>query len=49
VVPAVLVVVALALDTTSPAILVPAAVFALAGMFAAETAFVRAGQSVPLS
>ena len=49
VVPGVLAVIALAADTTNPALLVPAAVSAIAGVFVGETAFVRAGQSVPLS
>jgi len=48
-VPAVLAVIALSVDSTSAGLVVPAAVLALAGMFAAETAFVRAGQAVPLS
>jgi len=47
--PAVLAVIALSVDSTSAGLVVPAAVLALAGMFAAETAFVRAGQAVPLS
>ena len=49
VVPAVLTVIALATDTVEPALLVPAAVAAIVGLFAYEDAFVRAGQSVPLS
>jgi Fe-S-cluster-containing dehydrogenase component/formate-dependent nitrite reductase membrane component NrfD len=49
VIPAVLVILALSLDSTSAAIVIPAAATALLGMFAAESAFVRAGQSVPLS
>jgi Ni/Fe-hydrogenase subunit HybB-like protein len=49
VIPAVLVILALSLDSTSAAIVIPAAATALIGMFAAESAFVRAGQSVPLS
>ncbi len=49
VVPAVLTVIALAADTVEPALLVPAAVAAIVGLFAYEDAFVRAGQSVPLS
>lgn len=48
VVPAVLVIVALAADT-GPALPAVAAVSALVGLFAYEDAFVRAGQSVPLS
>ncbi len=49
VIPAALAVVALATDTSSPAPLAVAGVAALVGMFAYEDAFVRAGQSVPLS
>jgi Fe-S-cluster-containing dehydrogenase component/formate-dependent nitrite reductase membrane component NrfD len=48
-VPAVLVVIALAADTTNPVLGALAGVSALVGMFLAETAFVRAGQAVPLS
>jgi Fe-S-cluster-containing dehydrogenase component/formate-dependent nitrite reductase membrane component NrfD len=48
-VPVVLINVALATDTTSPIIAAVAGVSALVGMWLAETAFVRAGQSVPLS
>ncbi len=48
-VPALLMVVALAAGTEGPAVGAVAAVFTLAGMFAYEDAFVRAGQSVPLS
>lgn len=47
--PAALLIVDRALDTSSPAVAAVAAVLAIPGMFAAETAFVRAGQSVPLS
>ena len=36
-------------DTTSPAMLAAAGIAAVAGLFAYEDAFVRAGQSVPLS
>ncbi len=49
VVPAALVAIALAADVTSPGLAAVAGVSALAGMFLSETAFVRAGQSVPLS
>ncbi|MGI9646413.1 MAG: 4Fe-4S dicluster domain-containing protein [Ilumatobacteraceae bacterium] len=49
VVPAALVAVALAADVTAPGLAAVAGLSALAGMFLAETAFVRAGQSVPLS
>ena len=49
VLPAALVVIALATDTTSPALAAVAGASALAGMFLSETAFVRAGQAVPLS
>jgi Fe-S-cluster-containing dehydrogenase component/formate-dependent nitrite reductase membrane component NrfD len=49
VVPAVLLVVALATDTTSPWLAAVAGAAALLGMFAYEDAYVRAGQSVPLS
>ncbi len=38
-----------AADASSPALAALAALAAIPGMFAAETAFVRAGQSVPLS
>lgn len=48
-VPATLLIVALAVDTTSAAPAAVAGISAVAGVFAAETAFVRAGQSVPLS
>ena len=48
-VPGVLAIVALAADTLSPGLLLSMALPAIAGVFAAETAFVRAGQSVPLS
>ena len=37
------------LDTVEPALMVPAAIAAIVGLFAYEDAFVRAGQSVPLS
>lgn len=47
--PAVLLIVALASDAGSPALAAVAGVLSLAGMWLAETAFVRAGQSVPLS
>jgi Fe-S-cluster-containing dehydrogenase component/formate-dependent nitrite reductase membrane component NrfD len=49
VVPAVLLVIALAVDTTAPALAALAGVAAVVGIFLSETAFVRAGQSVPLS
>ncbi len=49
VVPAGLVVLALAGDVSSPGLAALAGVSAIAGMFLSETAFVRAGQSVPLS
>jgi hypothetical protein len=39
----------LATDTSSPAPLAGAGIAAVAGLFAYEDAFVRAGQSVPLS
>ncbi len=48
-VPAVLVVIALAADVDSPALAAIAGLAALVGMFAYEDSFVRAGQSVPLS
>jgi Fe-S-cluster-containing dehydrogenase component/formate-dependent nitrite reductase membrane component NrfD len=47
--PVVLVVVALTADVDSPAVVALAGVSALAGMWLSETAFIRAGQSVPLS
>ncbi len=47
--PAALAIVALAADIDSPWLLALAGLAALAGMFAYEDAFVRAGQSVPLS
>ena len=49
VVPAALAILALATDTASPALLASAGIAAVAGLFAYEDAFVRAGQSVPLS
>lgn len=49
VVPATLAVIVLATGTTSPAPLALAGLAALAGLFFYEDAFVRAGQSVPLS
>ncbi len=49
VVPAVLVIGALAADVDGPALAALAGVAALVGMFAYEDSFVRAGQSVPLS
>ncbi len=49
IVPAVLVIVALATETGSAPIAALAGVAALVGMFAYEDSFVRAGQSVPLS
>jgi Fe-S-cluster-containing dehydrogenase component/formate-dependent nitrite reductase membrane component NrfD len=48
-VPAVLVVIALAIDTSGPALAAVGGLAAVAGIFLSETAFVRAGQSVPLS
>ncbi len=48
-VPAVLLIVALAVDTTNPTLAALAGLAAVAGMYLSETAFVRAGQSVPLS
>ncbi len=47
--PAVLVIVALAADVESPVPVAAGGVLALVGMFAYEDAFVRSGQSVPLS
>ncbi len=49
VVPATCVILALAGDVSSPGLAAVAGLSALAGMFLSETAFVRAGQSVPLS
>ncbi|MGB1505742.1 MAG: NrfD/PsrC family molybdoenzyme membrane anchor subunit, partial [Acidimicrobiales bacterium] len=49
VVPAALAILTLATDGTSSAVLASAGVAAIAGLFAYEDAFVRAGQSVPLS
>ena len=49
VIPAALMIISLAADTTSPAIIAISGAVALIGMFAYEDAFVRAGQSVPLS
>ncbi len=49
VIPAAAVVLALAVGMDSPALVAIASVAALVGMFAYEDAFVRAGQSVPLS
>jgi len=49
VLPAVLTIIALAADLSSPLVVAGAAVAALVGMFLSETAFIRAGQSVPLS
>ncbi len=49
VLPATLLIVHLAADLTSPGLAAVAGVMAVVGMFFAETAFVRAGQSVPLS
>jgi Fe-S-cluster-containing dehydrogenase component/formate-dependent nitrite reductase membrane component NrfD len=48
-IPGALAVIALSVDSTAAGLVAPAAVLAVVGMFAAETAFVRAGQSVPLS
>ena len=47
--PAGLTIVALSVDNTSVAIPALAGLLALLGMWLSETAFVRAGQSVPLS
>jgi Fe-S-cluster-containing dehydrogenase component/formate-dependent nitrite reductase membrane component NrfD len=47
--PGVLVIVALAADVSSPGLAALAGLSAVAGMFLSETAFIRAGQSVPLS
>ncbi len=49
VIPAAFVILSLAIDTTSPALVAAGGVSALIGLFAYEDAFVRAGQSVPLS
>ena len=49
VLPALLTVAALAGDAGSPLVVAGAGLAALVGMFLSETAFVRAGQSVPLS
>ena len=49
VIPAALMIVSLSADTVSPGILAVAGLSALIGLFAYEDAFVRAGQSVPLS
>ena len=49
VVPGALAIVALASDSTAPALMLAMAIPAVVGVFGAETAFVRAGQSVPLS
>jgi formate-dependent nitrite reductase membrane component NrfD len=48
-VPAAAAIASLAAGAGSPAVLAAAGLSALAGMFAYEDAFVRAGQSVPLS
>ena len=47
--PAALLIIDRAADVSGPGLAAIAAVLAIPGMFAAETAFVRAGQSVPLS
>lgn len=47
--PAVLAIIALAADIDTPIVVGIAGLSALCGMFLSETAFVRAGQSVPLS
>jgi Fe-S-cluster-containing dehydrogenase component/formate-dependent nitrite reductase membrane component NrfD len=47
--PAVLTIIALAADIDTPIVVGMAGLSALCGMFLSETAFVRAGQSVPLS
>ena len=49
VVPALLVIAALAFDIDNPILVAMAGLSALVGMFAYEDAFIRAGQSVPLS
>ena len=49
VVPAAIAILVLATDLSSPAPLAAAGIAAVAGLFAYEDAFVRAGQSVPLS
>ena len=49
VVPGALAILALSVDDPSPAMLAAGGVAAVAGLFAYEDAFVRAGQSVPLS
>jgi Fe-S-cluster-containing dehydrogenase component/formate-dependent nitrite reductase membrane component NrfD len=49
VVPALWLIIDLAIDGASPALAAIAGLFALVGMFAYEDSFVRAGQSVPLS
>ena len=49
VVPGAIAILALATDISSPAPLAAAGIAAVAGLFAYEDAFVRAGQSVPLS
>ena len=49
VIPAVLLIIDRAGDVATPALAAVAGVSAVIGMFLAETAFVRAGQSVPLS
>jgi Fe-S-cluster-containing dehydrogenase component/formate-dependent nitrite reductase membrane component NrfD len=48
-VPAVLLVIALAADVSDPTLAALAGLAAVAGIYLSETAFVRAGQSVPLS
>jgi formate-dependent nitrite reductase membrane component NrfD len=47
--PALLTIIALSADVDTPIVAAFAAVSALVGMFMSETAFIRAGQSVPLS
>jgi formate-dependent nitrite reductase membrane component NrfD len=49
VLPAALTIIALAADLDNPILVAAAGLAALVGMFLSETAFVRAGQSVPLS
>jgi len=49
VVPAVMLIIDRAVEIETPWVAAIAGIFALVGMFSAETAFVRAGQSVPLS
>ena len=48
-IPGVLLIIDRAADVASPGLAAVAAIQAIVGMFFAESAFVRAGQSVPLS